>query len=117
MSSPRHQPTQGAASGVSVLALLATLLGVAVLATAAYTWWDTYTYVPPRGGDTTLVGLGYVIAGVLAAPAVLGLIATVTAVALRYRRPTAAVIVAALGLALVSLPAMPLVLAMTTSFL
>ncbi len=106
MNTSRPLRRTGKAATVTWLAAVALLLGVGLLAVAGYAWWSSYTYVPPKGGDASLAGLGYVIAGVLAVPAVLGLLLTGIGFALRSRRPTAALVAATLGLTLVLFPVM-----------
>ena len=91
------------------LAVVAVLLAVPVLVYAGYLAYDTTTYVPGPGEDTSLYGLGYLFAVVLALPAGLGLLLATASFLVRGRRPslasglgTAGVIAAGLPVLLVT---------------
>jgi hypothetical protein len=91
---------------VWLLAAIVAALAVPDLVRAAWLAVETATYVPGPREDTSLHGVGYVFAAVLAVPTLAALLLAAVAVGLRGRSPRVAVALATAALVIVVVPAL-----------
>ncbi len=72
-TSPTEDPAgtavPGAHAAVPVVAAASAAAALAALGLAAWIWYYTYSYEPRPHEDVSLLGLGYVVAAVIAVPA------------------------------------------------
>ena len=71
LTSPTTAPPRDLAKPAALVTAAAAAVAAVLLAVAGWVAYDTATYAPAPHEDTSLAGLGYVVAVVMAAPAVL----------------------------------------------